>query len=435
MPLQQYKTNRKERIEQIKEVLNAFGKSGIKYCLLRNYEFLLDDKHQIESLDTIVSENDLPQMDIILKRCGFTRRTQQFSLKHKAYFKIMNTQKVSFDIQTGGVYWNDMAYLNESMLERRKKKSFFYIPSDNDTFVMLIVHSILGKRYFKKKYQEIVRSIRDSGVEKEWAEKELARIFSKHHAKKILQCIKNNQFRRIPIYRLVLLFMIKKPARIWTFIRVFLRWLKWKKLLKPAPLISVIGPDGAGKSTLVASLREILSQGERKVSMVYSGRGRGQVLPIRRIGNRYKAAEKKRDKEQKLKNLRKRKMLYTLAAPIFTMDLLLRYWTQVLPKRMRKRIVITDRYCTDILLMKHVNYQFKMMLLAFFPKPTITIYMYNTPEILHNRRPEESVEELERQLSLFEKINSDIKIKSANIKNDTKIAAEEVLKKLLINWD
>ena len=402
--------------------------------MLRNYEFLSDENYQIESLDTIIAEKNLPQVDMILKRCGFARRTQQYSLRHKAYFKLVNAQKVSFDIQIGGVHWNDMAYLDGSMLERRKKKSFFYIPSDNDTFVMLIVHSILGKRYFKPKYQKIIRSIMEKSLNREWATKELTRILSKKNASRIMNCVKNDQFQRIPVYRLILLFMIKKPARIAIFTRLFFRWLKWKKLFRPAPLISIIGPDGAGKSTLVSSLKNVLSEKNRKVEVIYSGRGRGQMLPIRTLGNRYKSAEKERDKLKK-PNMMKRRVLYTCAAPVFTADLLLRYWISIFPKRIAKKMVITDRYGTDILLMKYVSYPFKKMLLGLFPKPSITIYLHNAPEILHARRPEESIEELKRQLDLFDKIHADIKIKTASMRYDTTKAAEEVLKRLMINWE
>ena len=61
-----------------------------------------------------------------------------------------------FDIQVGGIHWNDMPYLGEEVLNNRVKKSYFYVPSDNDTFVMLLTHSILGKRYFKPKYKKIL---------------------------------------------------------------------------------------------------------------------------------------------------------------------------------------------------------------------------------------------------------------------------------------
>ena len=137
------------RIEIIKFILTEFNAANIKYCVLRNYEFLLDNQEeQVGSLDTLIATKDMPMAHQILIRRGFIKRKPQFSLKHQAYFKLVNLQKVSFDIQVGGIYWNDMSYLTDSIINNRVKKSYFYIPSSNDTFLMLIVHSILGKRFF-----------------------------------------------------------------------------------------------------------------------------------------------------------------------------------------------------------------------------------------------------------------------------------------------
>ena len=101
-------------------------------------------------------------------------------------------------MQIGGVYWNDMKYLSDKQLiTNRKKYSFFYIPSDQDTFVMLLVHSILGKRYFKPKYQKILSSLE---INKEFAFKELKRIFNKKIAKRLLILVKNKKFNKIKLY-------------------------------------------------------------------------------------------------------------------------------------------------------------------------------------------------------------------------------------------
>jgi hypothetical protein len=51
--------------------------------------------------------------------------------------------------------------------------------------------------------------------------------------------------------------------------------------------------------------------------------------------------------------------------------------------------------------MKYVPLWLKKGLLRLFPKPTLTFYLYNTAEVLHSRRPAETIEGLERQLVLF----------------------------------
>src|SRR3989344_6935974 len=146
-------------IGQFKALFSDFDKHGIGYCVLRNFEFLFDDNYAWEGLDTAIPKDDFAKARGILTQQGFTERKPQFSLKHKAFFKLVNGAKISLDIQVGGVYWNDMRYIDESIIANRIKKDFFYVPNDNDTFLMLLVHSILGKRRFKPKYQEILSTL------------------------------------------------------------------------------------------------------------------------------------------------------------------------------------------------------------------------------------------------------------------------------------
>ncbi len=273
-------------------------------------------------------------------------------------------------------------------------------------------------------------------VDEHSVHQELSRIFNAALASSLIDKIKARKFDEINIYLLLIYFLCKKSARLWTLTLLFIRWVRWKKFFHSYPLISIIGPDGAGKSTLVTALVDSLHSYKRKAISVYTGRGRGQVLPFRRLGNAYKHQEKKKDNQQ-MPSLWKRKILYTAAAPFFALDLWLRYWLRIMPWRKRRTIVITDRYCTDILLMEHVPLWFKKFLFRLFPSPTLTFYLYNTPEVLHERRPEESIEELQRQLRLFTALGEGmplITIKTENEKETQKEVLEKVLFFLYRNW-
>ena len=410
-------------MNEYKPIFKDFDRQKIRYVVLRNDECLIDESLPKESLDMTVAAADMPKADAILKKHGFSKRTQQFSLKHQAYFKI-NTDIISFDIQVGGIYWNDMQYMDESILDRRKKKEFYDVLSDDDMAVMLIAHSILGKRYFKEKYKAVLGELT---YDSERVALYMARIFNKKSAKKIIDNVKSNNFQIIPIKKLVLQFTAKHPI---TFTKLFFRWIAWKKPFTPKPLISIVGPDGAGKSTLVQSLQHYIESNGRKVATVYTGRGRGHILPITTVGRTYKTLEKQSGQENT--KSRGKTILYTIVAPIFTADLWLRYMLRILPKRFTN-IVITDRYCTDIMLMKHVPFIMKKALLHLFPKPTISIYLYNTPETLHQRRPKEPIEELKRQMDIFEQFRYSLKLRTSDKKTEIE-AKEFVMKWLLRNW-
>ncbi len=414
------------RIAALKEILGEFNKQNIQYCILRNYEFLLGQPYPVESLDTVIAKKDLRRAESILFSYGFHKRKQQFSKKHKAYFKLIGLQKISFDVQVGGVYWNDLKYLDENIIRNRQKKSFFYIPSDNDYFIMLLTHSILGKRYFKPKYQKILLSL---NVDEDYVRKHLVLD------KSLISKVKQNKFSEINCKKIAKGFIFKNPRNTFIFSFLTLRWFWQRKFPKPYPLVSIVGPDGSGKTSLTANLNSFLQEKGRKTVQIYTGRGRGNVLPLMKLGRRYKRAEKKKDKISKVKKANwKRKLLYTFSAPIFTLDLFLRYYLKIFPQRMKKKIVITDRYCSDIVLMKNTPFFFKRFLLALFPKPTLVYFLHNDSQVLHQRRPEEPVEELDRQLGLFRRFKYDLAVKSNDKVKDTEKVLEHVFTYLLKNW-
>lgn len=417
----------------LQSVLSAFQERNVQYCLLRNYEFLDDESLPVGSLDTVIARGDLPTAEHILKQHGFYRREQQFSLAHRAYFRLVGLQKISFDVQLDGVHWNDMCYLGREILLNRRERSFYYVPSGDDAFVMLLAHSLLGKRYFKQKYEEIVQKIE---VRENYTLQKLGTIFTPRMAGRLFIAAKQGTLAKVRCYPYLFVFLFKKPIRLLTLSALSWRWfLQRKNPLRIAPLISILGPDGAGKTTMVETLKECLLQRKAKVAVFYSGRGRGHILPITLLGRKYKRREKQKEKAKKFSSGQLRwRMLYTLAAPIFTFDLLLRYWLLYFPARLGKKMVITDRYGSDILLMNHVPLRFKKFLLSLFPMPRISILLYNTPEVLHSRRPEESVEELQRQLDLFHQMQYTLNVKTEDRERDALQIQQFVLAYLMRGW-
>ena len=398
------------KIELLKSVFGVLEENNVNYCVLRNYDFLLEEREPIKdsekSIDLVVSKKDFSAFNQVMKQFGFTKRDLSFSHTHHPYFKIKNLEKISFDVQVGGIHWNDMPYLGEEIFDNNVKKAFFYTLSDNDMFVMLLAHSILGKRRFKPEYQEILLNLK---VDRDYVVGKFTSIFNKEIALKMI----NLNFKEIlqMKYRLILSFIFKSSKNVSTFIKLFFRWVKWKKSFTSYPLISMIGPDGSGKTTMAKSLSSFLKQNNKKASLIYTGRGREQIIPFRKLFKKYKSKERKKDRVSKPKksDLQFRKVLYTLAAPLFTLDLLLRYLIRMFPKRRKGYIVITDRYCSDILLMEHVPLWLRKFFLSLFPKPTLTFYFHNDVEVLHRRRPEEPVDGLKRQLNIFEELRPILK--------------------------
>ncbi len=436
-----------DKIKEYGHVFRELDAAGIEYCVLRNYDFLLKNcgpkEKSEQSVDIVVAKKHFFLFHTVMLQLGFIKRTQSFSLSHEPYFKIRGTEKISFDVQVGGIHWNDMKYLEDkTIMTKRVKKGSFYTLSDEDTFVMLVLHSILGKRYFKNEYQQILQNL-STKIDREYVYNSIVHNLGKKIGREVTKRAFKHDFKGIVSRKhlVVSSFILCMPKRVSTFTLLFFRWLKWKKFVTPYPLISFIGPDGSGKSTMAKELEEFLRSKGKKAKIVYTGRGRNQILPFRKIGKIYKSRERKKDRSKKIamtsKKSWKRRVFYTLAAPVFTFDLLLRYFFRVLPKRFGKNIVITDRYSTDILLMENVPFGFREFLLYLFPKPSLTFYMHNTAEVLHARRPEEPIDGLERQMFYFQKLEGrlkPVKILTTSLEKNKEEVFSAVWTYLLQGW-
>ncbi len=416
-------------VQTIKKVLTEFNKNKVKYCILRNYEFLTDKKQKPGlDLDISIAIEDKSKAEQILSKYNFIKKPKQFSRKHQgySYFSKEELLKLGFDVQWNGVVWNDMYYLNSSIYNRRKKVAYFYVLSDEDAFIMYLCHSILGKRFFKQKYRQKLLGLSNKDLDFNYITNHLNKTFKNRSiGKKLVYLVKNNQFDRILNIKNRLITKFIFPNHTFHFISLFFRWFNEKILTKKQPLIAIIGPDGAGKSTAVQNITKILQQNNRKVAQIYLGRGKSHLLPINKTGK----AVYERIKTNQSKSLVK--TIYYLAAPIYTLDLLLRYLFIVRPKR-KNNIIVTDRYATDIYLMPKISNNFRLFLFSLFPKPTLTFYLFNDPNTLYNRKKQQSVEELKQQLAFFDKIAK--RLNAIKIKTDKKEQVTAEISEKIFNY-
>ncbi len=429
----------KTRKVLVKKVLSSLNKHNVGYCVLRNYGFLLRDSKKVlsseKSVDMAIAEKDLMKFHKVVISMGFKRRKPSFSLKHISYFKILELEIVSFDVQVGGVHWNDICYLGEEfVIGNRIKKSFFYVPSDNDMFVMLLLHSILGKRRFKPEYRSILSKL---GIQPDYVAARIKAIFGARLAKKMVRLAGSKRFDELlrMKYYLIPYFIFRSFKNSVIFARLFLRWLRWKRFFVPYPFIAIMGPDGSGKTTAVAGLDKVVKNCDRKSIIVYSGRGKHNVLPINKLGKNYKKRELESEKAGAPKKSLKKTALYTFSSFFYALDLMLRY-ISVLPKRLNGHIVISDRYCSDIFLMENVPFFVRKGLLMLFARPDLTFYLYNSVEVLHERRGHD-IENLRWQMKnfgLLRKRFDSVDIITINKKQTLEDLGNITLEWLLHNW-
>jgi len=415
-----------QSVKEVKEVLEIFNKEHVDYVLMRNYEFLFGQKPG-KDIDIVIFKKDCIKVEkILLKLKYYKQKICPFS-NHTGFYKFIFEEEklIKFHFHTDGISGRHAIYLNANDLFKTKKlvKGIPVISSEN-TLILLAIHSNLGKNA-RKSYVTKVNEILDKDFDKGHVRQKLNSLIGKNLTQEFLKFLYSRKFDDLAVLKRTIKkkLFFKNTLQVFK-IRFFCVLWKLKHLIKGAPVISFIGMDGAGKTTLTMKIKKVFKKNNMKVSLIYTGRGKNNLLPIQKFGRPYKKIEKKLKIPKTLI-----KFMYVLFSPVFFFDLLLRFFLVIYPAKLRNDIVLTDRFSSDVLLMKHVPDILRQFYYIFLPKPTILFYIYNNIETLHKRKPDHPFEDLKRQEILFEKINK--KIEPVKIKNEKlEFSKNKILKKI-----
>ena len=160
-------------------------------------------------------------------------------------------------------------------------------------------------------------------------------------------------------------------------------------------VIAILGIDGSGKTTVSNTCFKILKNSNIHVAWYYLGRGKGNVLPIKKTAGLVKAKIEKKSKWLKT-------FIFSTAAFAYALDFIIRSLTL---KKSKTKIIITDRYSSDILLMPNTPRILRRFLFTFLPKAKKYIYIYAEIKTLHSRRKDHDIADLKRQEKEFAWVN------------------------------
>ncbi len=413
------------------KILRKFDDSTVNYVIMRNWEFLTKDVCLGKDIDIVVDSSSVGKVAKILLKEGYTRERISPYSHHFGYAKYFprELKLVKFHFHVGGMSGRHVTYLSaEQLLKRRKKIGKYYVVSPEDLYISLVLHSPGSKRYTK-----VANKLKN--LDEEYLKSTLINIFGNSFGTELFECkfsklnslkkqIRRKVFWRDPIGAIYVMGM----SALWYV----------PKLIQGAPVISFIGMDGAGKTTATSKMVELLKEHRIKSELVYVGRGRGNILPIQFFGRKYKQREKRVDSNSKKNDDIKfsRKVIYSLSAPVFYFDFLLRYF-KVFVARRTKKLVLTDRFATDFLIMKNVPLWLRNLLYLLSPKPNAVIYLYNSPKLLYKRKPDHPAGDLERQEKLYasvlEKVKKVHRVKSVNEKQTVRDVSEIIFDEIISN--
>jgi thymidylate kinase len=173
-------------------------------------------------------------------------------------------------------------------------------------------------------------------------------------------------------------------------------------------VVAFVGPDGCGKSSITTALREEFRRSGVPTEIVYLGPWGQHKLPlhglVRRFNLRpYLPKGAGGDDARVRRGGVARRWFDTVKGTVFflllAVELWFRYIRLVLPRLLRGRLVLADRYIYDIMigyknrrLISHER--LRSWLCRLYPRPDVTILLDAAPEVIHARKAQFDVDAL-----------------------------------------
>lgn len=384
--------------EFLRDTFEALDTANVRYCRLRGGA-PRDDFADYGDIDLVVEERHLSTLHNLLCRRGFARLPSWGRTPHHFYVTYDATAGcwIKLDFVTAVAYGRPTHALHTDLasncIEHRRRCGAVYAPSPEDEVVALTLHCIIDKGAFSRRWRQRLTQLSHEVTDAEYASTLLADYWPPTMTwSNMSRLISEGQWDVLLAERPAI---TQRLVRRNGSLRVHGRRIRDRALRvldrrtrsfrAPTPLVALLAPDGAGKSTLAAGLQDAFYVPVRIIYMGLYQNGTGDSAARRIPG-------------------------LGLAGRLLTQ------WRRYLQARYEQaqgRLVVFDRYTYDALLSSARSLdplrRLRRWLLAHAcPQPDLVLLLDAPGEVLYARKGEHDVRMLEQQRRQYLAMQSEI---------------------------
>jgi thymidylate kinase len=376
-------------------------KTEISYCILHGWQGL--PEYLPSDLDIVVAPEDLPRFEESLLHASGARLVNLLQHESTCYYFVIaleDGEKTGFipvdaatDYRRDGRVW----FSAKELLDGRQEWNGFWVTAPEVEFKYLLVKKILKQglpEHAQVRLGELASSLGSL------AESEAERLLGRQWGSRVTGWIRDGKWQEMEAHLPRLKKVLKWERLKREPLNALRYWLPeltriWRRWRQPTGLwVAVLGPDGAGKSTLIEGLQKEVAGAFRRTAQFH-------LMPalLRRQGDggpvTYPHGKPPRSWLASL-----------LKLSYYWLDYNLGYLLKVRPALAKSTLVLFDRYYDDLLIDPR-RYRYggptwaARLLRRLIPRPDIFLVLDVPREKLLERKQEVAPEELERQVRAY----------------------------------